>query len=70
MVQAGGYLGVHWLVEEAREEEENLEEEDLVGVGKGLDVVVCKVRVVADGCEVQEGALGHGDQDQVEVLEA
>lgn len=71
-VQAGAYLGVRWLVVEAHEEEEvHLAEVDhaaQVEDGKGLVVDVCKVRVVADGCGVQEGGVGHGVRGQVEVL--
>lgn len=61
LVQAGAYLGVRWLVVEARE--------DLVGGGRGRVVEeVCKVQEVADGRGVQEAASGHGVQDRVEVL--
>lgn len=63
LVQAEAYLGVHWLVVEAREEEE-----DLVGGGRGRVVEVCKVQEVANGCGVQEGGAGHGGRGRVEVL--
>lgn len=69
-VQAEACLGVHSVVDEAlEEEEEHLAEEGQAGADKGPGVGVCTVRVGADGPDVQEGALDHGVQSQVEVLE-
>lgn len=61
MTQPWAYLDVHWLEAEAHAEEED--REDLVGVGRHLDVEVCKIQEVA-GVQVEGAARvvqGHGE---------
>lgn len=66
LVQAGAYLGVHWRVVEARDEEVvHLDHVVQVADGTCRVVEVCKVRVVGGDHGVQEGALAHGVRGQV-----
>lgn len=61
LVQAGACLGGRWLVVE-------VQDEDLVGGGRGQVGEVCKVQEVAGGRGVPEGGAGHGVQGRGEVL--